>query len=350
MALDLYTTYDLLEVVRVQKSLPSFWLQFFPNQLNSTTDEIALDKVSTNYKRLAPFVAPNVQGRVSKKDGYTTVSFRPAYVKPKDIVDPSNDLVRQPGEAFATGSLSLEQRRNAVMAQLLQGQRIKIDNRLEWMACKAIVDGKVVVQGDDYPSVTVDFRRNAALTITLAGVAKWDQVTATPAADIMSARRAIQDKCGAVANRVIFGANAWQNFYAKEISGKEATLQNNQIRGSETGISFLRDGFEGVEFMGRYQGSNGAGFECYVYTAKYEDDNGVLQDMMDTNKVVLAAPDVKGVQCFGAIRDKRAGFQSLKYFPKNWETEDPSVEYVMTQSAPLMVPSQPDATASIQTV
>ena len=349
MPYDLYSSYDLLEVVRVQKSIPKFWLQFFPGQINATTDEIALDKVSDNYKKLAPFVAPNVQGRVMKKDGYTTVSFRPAYVKPKDVVDPSTDLVRQPGEAFATGSLSPEARRNAVMAFLLGRQRIVIDNRIEWMAAKAIIDGKVTVVGEDYPAVTVDFRRDAALTITLTGGALWSAGTATPAADIMTARRAINDKCGAVGNRVVFGPSAWANFYAKELTGANNTLLNTQIRGSETTVSFLRDGFEGVEYMGTYKGSNGAGFECWVYTAKYEDDAGVMQDILDPNKVVIVAPDVRGVQCYGAIRDKRAGFQSLKYFPKNWEVEDPSVEYVMTQSAPLMVPVQPNATASIQT-
>lgn len=349
MALDLYSTYDLLEVVRVQKSIPSFWLQFFPGVLNSTTDEIALDLVSDNYKRLAPFVAPNVQGRVLKKDGYTTVSFRPAYVKPKDIVDPSVDLVRQAGESFATGSLSPEARRNAVIAYLLNRQRIVIDNRIEWMAAKAIIDGKIVVVGDDYPSVTVDFRRDASLTVTLAGAAKWDQTTATPAADIMSSRRVINLLCGAVASRVIFGPNAWANFYAREIAGRESTLLNAQIRGSDVAVSAVRDGFEGSEYMGRYRGSNGAGFDCEVYSAKYEDDAGALQDIMDTDAVVILAPDVRGVQCYGAIRDKRAGFQPLKYFPKNWEVEDPSVEYVMTQSAPLTVPRQPNATAKIQT-
>lgn len=350
MALDTYTTYQLLDVIRLQKSIPSFWLQFFPQVLLSRTEEIALDKISDSYKRLAPFVAPNVQGRVMKKNGYQTISFAPAYVKPKDIIDPSLDLTRQAGEDFITGSLSLEQRRNLVMIYLLNRQKIMIDNRCEWMAAKAIIDGKVVVEGDDYPSVTVDFRRDASLTTTLSGGAAWNQGTATPAANIMTARRAIKDKSGAVVTRVIFGDNAWTNFYAKEIAGKETVLQNNTLRGSEVSVTFLRDGFEGVEYVGKYAGSNGAGFECYVYSAKYEDDTGTLQDMMDTNKVVLVAADVRGVQAFGAIRDKKAGFQSLKYFPKNWEIEDPSVEYLMTQSAPLMIPKQPDATASIQTM
>jgi hypothetical protein len=350
MSLDLFSSYELLKVVKVQKSLPSFWLRFFPGVYNSQTDEIALDKVSVNFKRLAPFVAPNVQGRVMKKKGYLTVSFAPAYVKPKDVVDPSTDLVRQAGEGLGTASMTLEQRRRVVVYQLLERQRIIIDNREEWMAMKAIIDGKVVVAGEDYPSVTVDFRRDAALTVTLSGGAKWDQVSATPMADIMSLRRAINSKSGAVANNVIFGDGSWSNFYAKEIAGKEATLQNNLIRGSDVEISAVRDGFEGVEYMGRYKGSNGAGFDCWVYTAKYEDDNETLQDMMDTNKVVLVSESVQGVRCYGAIRDKRAGFQALKYFPKNWEIEDPSLEYLMTQSAPLPVPTQPDATGSIQTV
>lgn len=351
MALDLFTTYELLKVVRVIKTIPSFWLQFYPNTLLSQKDEIPFDKVNSNYKRLAPFVAPNVQGRVSKKDGYTTISFRPAYVKPKDIVDPSLDLVRQPGEDLATGSLSLEQRRNAVMAELLKSQKIKIDNRIEWMAAKATIDGKVTVVGEDYPSQLVDFRRDASLTTTLLTTARWSESTATPAADIMTKRRAINDLIGAVAGDVIFGPDAWTNFYAKEIAGKESTLLNTQIRGSETEVSFLRDGFEGVEYMGRYAGSNGAGFRCWVYSAKYENDAGSMVDIMNSNGVVVLAREaLQGVQCYGAIRDKRAGFQATKYFPKNWETEDPSVEYVMTQSAPLPIPGQPNASAYIQTV
>ena len=53
---------------------------------------------------------------------------------------------------------------------------------------------------------------------------------------------------------------------------------------------------------------------------------------------------VEGVRCFGAVLDKSAGYQAVDYFPKMWEEEDPSVEYLMTQGAPLMVPSDPNAT------
>jgi hypothetical protein len=348
--LELYTTYALLMVVEVQKSIPAFWSRFFPTSYFSNTDEIAIDKVSKNYLKLAPFVAPNVQGRVSKKDGNYTVSFRPAYLKPKDTVDPNTDLVRQPGEDFGSGSFSLEQRANLLIGELLEGQRIKIDNRIEWMRAQAVITGKVVVAGEDYPSVTVDFRRHASLTYTLAGAAKWDVGTATPTADIMAARRNIKDRSGSVVRDVIFGATAYDNFYLLEIKDKEAKLMNNTIRGSETDVSFLRDGFEGVEYMGRYIGSNGAGFNIWVYTQKYENDAGTLVDIMPQTAVVLASIDgLKGVDAFGRIKDLEANLRAVKYFPKMWDEKDPSLRYIMTQCAPLPIPGQPDASAVIYT-
>ena len=96
----LYTTTKLLEVQRKINSLPAFFLTFFPRQINFEEDEIAFDKVSTNYKRLAPFVAPNVQGRVLRDRGYTTKTFKPAYVKPKHVVDPRRAIPRMAGEAI----------------------------------------------------------------------------------------------------------------------------------------------------------------------------------------------------------------------------------------------------------
>jgi hypothetical protein len=348
--MDLYSTYALLQVVRVQKSIPKFWSTFFGRVFLSTTDEIALDKVSDNYRRLAPFVAPNVQGRMLKKFGSTTLSFRPAYVKPKHDVDPNTDLVRQPGEAFATGSLTLAQRRNAVIGSHLQTQRNMIDNRIEWMCLQAAVYGRVTISGEDYPTTTVDFRRNADQTVVLAGAAKWDQGTATPVADIMAMRVKINESCGDVANRVVFGRTAWSHFYAKEVAGKEATILNREVRGSEVAISMLSNGFTGVEYMGTYRGSNGAGFECWIYTAKYEDDEGVMQDMLNPGAVVVMGDMMDGVQAFGRIRDIEADFGAMKYFPKNWRIPDPSMEYVMTQSEPISIPAQPNATGMIQTV
>lgn len=338
----------LLGVLRVTKTLPSFWLQFFPDEMTFNTPEIALDKISEDYRRLAPFVAPNVAGRVQKQRGFSTVSYTPAYLKPKDIVDPNNNFfTRTAGESLATGSLTPEQRYNATVARLLVEQRIKIDNRLEWMAAKAIQDGAVTCQGVDYPQVTINFNRDASLTRVLTGTARWNDTAANPLADIKAANRASNDLCGATNHEIIFGTDAFDSFVAWILANNMKLIDTN-YRGSGTNLALITNGFEGLEYAGRVQGlAGGAGFDCWIYSAKATLEDGTQEAMLAPNRVIGVSRLVNGVQAFGAIKDKKAGLAALRYFPKMWEVEDPSVEYLMTQSAPLIVPRVTNATWSL---
>jgi len=349
MAGNLYDLTTLLPVLEVQKVLPSYWLQYFPTEMTFDTDEILWDKVFTDGRKLAPFVVPNVQGRVSGLSGYDSRSFRPAYIKDKNVIDPTMPFKRMAGEALGTGSLTPGQRRNALIGQMLGDQKQRLANRFEWMAAKAIADGKVTIKGEDYPEVIVDFRRHASLTITLAGAALWTASgTANPLGDLKAARIAANYRSGARIQRCVFGADAWDLLSARV--DLRAQMQT-QIEGYGTRVTMLTDGYEGYEYMGTIQGLDGSGrIEAWVNTAKYIDPaDGTEQFMQDQKTVVGVAPgSVRGVQCFGAIKDKKAGYMALKMFPKTWEEEDPSVEFMMTQSAPLMVPVEPNATFSIK--
>lgn len=350
MTIGILDTVTLLEVQRVQKTPTSFWLEkCFPLQINFETEAIAFDRVNEDYRRLAPFVAPNVQGKVMAREGSDMLSFKPAYVKPKHIVDANEVIVRQPGEALMTGSMTQEQRRQAVIANLLARHKNMHLMTREWMAANAIINGKVTIEGENYPKVTVDFRRDASLTVVLTGGAKWDApTTATPLADIKSARSAANTLSGAVIRDVIFGANAWALFSGFD---EVQTLLSNQSRGSESDFTKMTDGFEdSVEFLGSIKGTNGAGLiRLWLYSGKYRDESDALQDILNTDTVVgVDFAAVQGHRCFGAIRDGKAGFKAMDMFPKMWEDEDPWAEYLMTQSAPLMVPKTPNATFSIK--
>lgn len=338
----------LLGVISVVKTLPSFWLQFFPDEMTFTTETIAMDKISEDFRRLAPFVAPNVQGRVQKQEGFRTVSYLPAYLKPKDIVDPNNNMfARTPGESLTSGTLTPQQRYEATVAKLVLSQRVKIDNRLEWMAAKAIQDGAVTIDGVDYPRVTVNFNRDASLTRVLTGTAQWNSTAANPLNDIKQANRASNDLCGATGHRVIFGTDAWDSFI-DWVTTNELKLINNDYRGSGSMLALITNGFDGLEYAGRIQGlAGGAGFECWIYSAKVTLEDGTQEPLLAPNRVIGVSSSVNGVQAFGAIRDKKAGLSPLRYFPKMWEVEDPSVEYIMTQSAPLIVPRVTNATWSL---
>lgn len=347
MAGNLYDLTTLLEVLRVQKTPSSFWLQWFPRQINFETQEIAFDKVFGDDRGLAPLVVPNVQGRVLGLDGYETMAFKPAYVKPKHVVDPNMVIERQPGEALATGSMSIEQRRNAVIGEITRRHKVLLQNRNQWLAARAIIDGKVTISGEDYPTTLVDFRRHASLTGVLTGGARWSETTANPLSDLKTMRINANNRSGARITQHIFGANAW-DLFTQRVDLKD--LMDVRYKGSDTLVTRMDDGYEGVEYMGVIQGLNGAGrIEVWVNTEKYIDpETGDEEFYLDQDTVVGVSPMVQGVRCFGAIKDKKAGYRALEVFMKMWENEDPSVEYLLSQSAPLMVPKQPDATFSLK--
>lgn len=345
MAGGIYDTSTLLEVSRFTKSLNPFWLTFFPRQINFETQDIFFDKVDLDYRKLAPLVVPNVQGRANSISGYSSLSFKPAYVKPKTIVDPNMVIERQAGEALGVGSLSLEQRKAAVIAEVLRQHDSQLTNRNEWLAARALIDASVTLSGEDYPTTVVNFQRHASLSYTLAGAARWSQVGASPLVDITAARVNANTRSGAVIRRVVFGGTAWDYFTARvDIKA----LMDKNYGGLNVNIQRQADGFEGQEYMGTYGGIFGGGqIDLWVDRSKYVDETGTEQFFLE-QKTVAGFSDVEGVRCFGAIKDFDA-LHAMERFPKMWRQEDPSVEFLMTQSAPLMVPKKPNASFKIIT-
>lgn len=346
-----FTPFDLATLLQVrsqQKVIAPFWLNFFGRTIAFETPNIDFEMVSRKYKKLAPFVAPNVQGRVITTQGSRMQRFSPAYVKPKSVIDPSKVIARQVGETLYA-PMSNAQRRLAVLAEETKEQRTRIENREEWLAANAIIHGTVTVSGEDYPTQTVDFGRDASLTASLLTTARWSETTGKPLDDILLMRRRVNTISGLVANRLVFGTNAWDYFVARLGLNNPTTgnLLDRTFRGSETDISRLLNGYEGAELVGRFVGSNGASFECWVYNGTYETDAGVTTPFMDARDVVGVGP-VDGVRCYGAILDAQAGYRAMPVFMKNWLNEDPSVEYLLSQSAPLMVPAEPNATFRIR--
>ena len=258
--------------------------------------------------------------------------FEPAYLKPKDIVDPERPLVRMACEALG-GNLSPEQRRQAIIADILMTHRKKINRRFEHMAAQVLLTGKCVVEGEDYPTVEVDFGRNPENTIGLTGSARWSEATATPMEDI--------EEWGTIAEApittLVMDRQAYRNFIKNE--DVKAELLNSR-RGSVTQLESAPGNGEVVA----YKGTIGGNIAVYVYTGWYRDAAGAKVNFLPDNTVLAASAAVDGVKAFGAILDPRAGYQALEVFPKNWVSEDPAVEYVMSQSAPLMVPRHINAT------
>ena len=340
--MEIYDTRTLMEVVRVQKPLQTYWLQYFPRVFMFETQDIMFDQVvDTRY--LAPFVAPNVQGQVMREQGHTAKTFRPAYVKPKHVVTPNRALPRMAGEPL-TGALSLQQRMDAIVADNIRMEVEAIRRRLEWMAAKAIIDGAVTVSGENYPTVTVSFGRDGSLSDTKLTTERWSQSTSTPLADIQEMRDAAFRLSRSAINRLTFGPDAWNYF---STHADVVDLLSTEKRGSQTDFNTVGIDPGPFEWMGRLVGSGGSGLDLYRYNDFYDADDGTETAVIDTNTVVGTGPGIQGAQCFGAIMDLDS-LQPVEMFPKMWKENDPSVMYTMVQSAPLMVPAQPNASFKIK--
>lgn len=345
MAFDLYGTAEMLDVVRVTPLESAYWLDgWFTTARQFDTPEVMFDKLKT-VRKLAPFVSPVVQGRVMKTRGFETRAFAPAYVKPKHIVDPNRQFTRRPGEVPGLGSSSPAARWNASIVENLAEERESIHRRENWMAAMAIIYGRVTITGEDYPTQVVDFRRNPGLTRVLTTTARWGEAAADPLADISELRTLSFQESGSPITRVTMGLGAFDLFYEDEkvqklLKGQEI---GNVARTSDSTLSALGSPGQPFEYRGVLQGANGQGrLEVFTYNEQYEDEDDVTQSIMDTYSVVGTGNNIRGVRCYGAIRDKRAGLQALPLFPKMWDQEDPSLTYTMTQSAPLPVPTNID--------
>ncbi|WP_418132502.1 major capsid protein [Variovorax sp. 375MFSha3.1] len=335
--MDIYSTLELLEVID-QTYRPTTFLTntFFPEVQTFDTAAISFDRLS-GARRLAPFVSPCVEGRPIRRRGFSTESFSPAYVKPKMPLTPCNVTTRLPGERIG-GSLSLAQRRDLQLASDLQDQVETIDNRLEWMAAQALVYGYVDVVGDDYPLVRVDFQRNAGNSIVLAAPNLWSLATGKPVSNLDTWAGIVAQNQGGTVTDVLLGANVWaplsQNPEFKDLY-KNVQPIGGQLPNLLPGV---QDNDQKV-----YRGQFGQ-FRMWSYNATYTDQNGVTQFYLPPDEVQLVAKQtMRGVQAFGAIMDHDS-LAAVKYFPKMWKQDDPSVIYTMTQSAPLLVPRVTNAT------
>lgn len=345
---DTQTSGGVITKIKVPFSL---FLQFYTRAIYFETNKIFFERVNNNYRRVAPFVAPNVQGFINRRNGYTADSIAPAYIKEKDEIDINAPLMRMPGETLVSGSLSNQQRHDIIVADMAAQQKQRIYNRFEWLACKAAKDGQVTISGEKYPTRTVSFNRNPGLTL----VTNWYANGANPMQDIADLRRIANTESGARIVDLYFGRDAYVAFFNahKELLVGLGGLMDTRLGGSETQITRLMDQFEGLEYVGRVAGLNGAGeIRIWVYEATYlEAETNAQSYFIEPNEVFGISPTVfAGVRCFGAIKDGRAGWKAMEIFSKNWvSSEDPWEEFFMSQSAPLMVPGDANATFLIKT-
>lgn len=344
MAIDnqIYDTATLMGVMREMQPPSNYWLSLcFGQQINFTDEYVDFSKI-TNNRKLAPLVVPTAQGKPIYSAAEKAFRVKPAYVKPKDPVTASRMIKRAAGlgEINIGPALTPQARYNAIVGDIMREHREAIERRWEWMAANAIIYGEVTLEDEAYPTTVVDFQRNSDHDITLGASARWGDTGVSIMGNVETWRTRVRNaKFGGPTNRLTIGTAVWEVMRQDE---EIRDLLKVDFRPSNNGLSLnlgIREGLD-AEFVGRLSGT----LDVWVYSDYYEDPDGTNVPFMDSRDVVLTGPNVRGVRCFGAIQDIAAQFQSVEIFSKMWPEQDPSATFIMNQSAPLMVPVNPNNT------
>lgn len=289
-------------------------------------------------RKMAPFVAPLIGGKVMEREGYETRFFRAPRIAPVRNLRIPDLEPRMFGETIYSGRTPQDR-----AAELLAEDAVYCDEaitrREEWMCREILVNGKLTVTADHGYQLVVDFLESSAGPIdnhSTPANGTWDAVaTATPLTDLEQARLETIAASGISPNVALFGTAAKDAFINNESVQK--LLDNRRYELGNVAPMIQDDAV--VRF------ATVPGLECYVYAEYFEDDLGVLFPMLPENLVMLLSTNVQNKIVYGAytqledVKSKRyVTYQSARIPFVYGDEENGHLFYRLT-SCPLPMPN-----------
>jgi hypothetical protein len=338
--LNLFDLRSMLRALEQRVPPKTFFLDtFFPSTEVHDTDTVDIDIIQ-GKRKMAPFVNPRLQGKLVERTGYTTRTYKPPYLKPKMVTTAAELMKRMPGSTIYGGNVSPAQRAAEQLGRDLAELEDMIVRREEWMASTAVTSGQIRVIGDGIDD-TITFGMQSSHLPVLSGGSLWSApTTATPIDDLRDWKRQVLHDSGIAPTDCVMGIEAY-----------EAFLKCNQVSDKDKGLfDFMRINLgqiepralpNGLTYVGRL---TELGLDLWVhedwYVTDFDDD--VEEAMMPPKKVLLGSRNARTTRHYALIQDLEVS-GALKRFPKSWAEKDPSAQFLLVQSAPLMVPHQVDA-------
>ena len=312
------------------------WLldQLFPNRPVFDRDDVPLAEVTAEHD-LAPLVSPQQPGKpfdTTQSGEVRTV--KPAYYKPKNQVTPAEtfeiallERLRTAG-IISTGNQKLSDQEKMLISQVavMKRNHDAIDNSVILMAVDLLKTGKYTLQSDDYDRNEVDFKRTAALNYTPSTL--WNANGATPVDDIRRMLERQLEADGGEAEVALMSGLVWQSLWNNEAFKKEfitpyagISVPVNPSFGAKKAATF-KGKFDGIEF--------------WTYDQNYRH-KGQVKRLIPKDYFGLVS-DTNGSVAHCAIEEMN-GSVTQQYYDTQEYIKDPLGIQLMTESAPLVVPS-----------
>lgn len=331
----LLSTGDLLAVVDSLPPAPDALLRrYAPTEQTFDGKYVMLDKIKRR-RRVAPLVSPYVAGKPSPRTGRTMEAIEPAYIKDTKVIEPGESVVRSIGESPFGGGRSGADRIAEVIALELRESRDSWVRRLEVMVMQVLKEGKCTLAGDQYPTTVVDFKRTNALKIAnQTSTLAWTHADARPIERLREWALLALKHGDQGATDAIMGTAAFGKFMSHASVGDrfKAAQPTNLTLAPQVAQA------EGLVYQGHCEGLN-----IFTYVGWFEDptNNNAITEIWPEDAVAVTSPNWM-IRAFGGIKDGKAGYRALPFFPKMWENNDPADVILQCQSAPMIVPTNAD--------
>lgn len=308
---------------------------FFAGREYPQTNLIEFD-FRRGRRKMAPFVAPLIGGKVMERQGFETHYFKAPRIAPVRNLRVPDLEPRMFGETIYQGGTAANR-----AAQLLAEDAVfcdeAISRREEWMCREVLVHGKLTIVADHGYVMVVDFMQEGSGSVSnqfTPGV-QWDDPAATPLQDLEDARLLNIKESGISPDIALFGTDAKTAFV------NNASVQKLlDIRRFELGNVAPRiDSNQVVRF------ATLPGIECYAYAEYFEDDAGALFPMLPPNAVLLLSSNAGNKIVYGAFtqledaKAKRYVTYQTSRIPFVYGDEENGHLFYRLTSQPLPMPS-----------
>jgi Phage major capsid protein E/Rho termination factor, N-terminal domain len=310
---------------------------FFAGREYPPTSMIEFD-FRRGRRKMAPFVAPLIGGKVMERQGYETRFFRAPRIAPARALRTPDLEPRLPGETIYSGRTAADR-----AAELLAEDSVFLDEaisrREEWMCRQVLVNGSITVTAENGYTNLISFleygipAQQASNHETVA--ITWDQATSDPLMDLERARLNTIKASGISPNIALFGNTAKETFIRNANVAKY--LDNRRFElGSIAPIiesdSVVRFGMV-------------PGLELYHYSEYFEDDAGTLFPMLPDPLVMILSTNVQNKIVYGAftqledVRAKRFQTYQTSRIPLIYGDEEDGQLFYRLTSCPLPMPT-----------
>ena len=332
-----YSTRTLLEAFEAGPIVSTFLRDtFFKGCDYPPTSTVEFD-FRRGRRKMAPFVAPLVGGKVMERQGYETRFFKAPRIAPVRALRIPDLEPRVLGETIYSGRTEAD-RAADLIAEDSEFLDDAITRREEWMCREVLINGKITVTAETGYTQVISFLEYGVPPANVSNhwpiTTKWDQAGSDPLKDLQDARLNVIKVSGVAPNVALFGTNA-ASVFVRNASVKELL----DIRRFELGLVTPTIQSNSVVRFGSVPG-----LELYSYAEYFEDDAGTLFPMLPPDLVMLLSTNTQNKIVYGAFtqledaKAKRFVTYQTARIPFVYGDEEGGALYYRLTSCPLPMP------------